>query len=112
MKASVDIEAGICGFRTHADLLCEDEQNISSCKMTSDCEKIGALAASLVALMPLDAYSEISQASESRLLTCCRETLQGCCSGCATPIGLYRAMQVAAGLALPKDVHIHVSKES
>lgn len=112
MKASVDIEAGVCGFHTQAHLVCEDEQNISSCQVTTDCEKIGALAQSLPSLMPLDAYAEISVSGESRLLAHCRDTLTGCCSGCAVPIGLFKAMQVAAGLALPRDVKLHMAKES
>ncbi len=30
---------------------------------------------------------------------------------CVVPVGLFKAMQVAAGLALPKDIHIQLTKE-
>jgi hypothetical protein len=40
-----------------------------------------------------------------------RATLKGCCAGCAVPAGLFKAMQVAAGLALPKDINIRLTKE-
>jgi len=40
-----------------------------------------------------------------------RETLKGCCAGCAVPAGLFKAMQVAAGLALPQDITIRLSAE-
>jgi len=30
--------------------------------------------------------------------------------GCAVPVGLFKAMQVMAGLALPKDISIRVSQ--
>lgn len=33
-----------------------------------------------------------------------RETLRGCCAGCAAPSAVFKAMQVAAGVALPKDI--------
>jgi hypothetical protein len=110
MKATVEIEAGVCGFRTSATAVSEDVQNVT-CEVTSDCEKIRALAAAITELGAVDAYAEISAAGESRLLACCRRILKGCCSGCVVPVGLFKAMQVAAGLALPRDIHIRLAKE-
>lgn len=111
MRSHVEIDAGVCGFRTRAEVLCEDEQNVSSFAVTSDCEKIRSLAAEIASLTPLDAYQEISSEGESRLLACCRGTLKGCCAACAVPAGLFKAMQVAAGLALPRDVGIRLRKD-
>lgn len=110
MKAHVDIDAGICGFRTKAVLTCGDGQNISSCDISSDCANIQRVAESVSQFLPFDAFEEISPAA-GRLLACCRETPKGCCVGCVVPVGLLRAVQVAAGLALPKDVHIQTTKE-
>ena len=59
----------------------------------------------------VDAYQEISPAAESAVLRTAREVLKGCCAGCAVPVGLFKAMQVAAGLALPKDISIKISRE-
>ena len=110
MKASVEIDAGICGFRTRASVASEDQQNVLL-DVTSDCEKIGGLAAELRATGAIDAYQEISPEGQSILLQAAGRRLQGCCSGCAVPVGLFKAMQVAAGLALPKDIRISLGKE-
>ncbi len=110
MNAHVTIEAGVCGFRTEASVTSDDDQNVSYV-ITSDCEKIKALADSIANLGEIDAYEEISPNSNSRLLTCCHDTLKGCCAGCAVPVGLFKTMQVAAGLALPKDIQIRLTKE-
>jgi len=110
MTARVTIEAGICGFRTTAETSSADGQNVTFA-VTSDCEKIRRLATQLAEQGPIDAYSEISPDSPSRLLGTARATLKGCCAGCAVPTGLYKAMQVAAGLALPKDISIRIQAE-
>ena len=59
---------------------------------------------------PVDAYSQLNPDGDNFAVALCRTSLKGCCSGCAIPVGLFRAMQVAAGLALPKDVHIQIEK--
>ena len=103
MRATVEIDAGVCGFKTAASARSLDGQNVSF-EVQTDCEKIGQLAATLSGCHPLDAYQEINAARESVLLATVRNTLKGCCAGCAVPAGLFKAMQVAAGLALPKDI--------
>jgi len=40
-----------------------------------------------------------------------RAVLKGCCSGCAVPCGIFKAMQVAAGLALPAPASIEIVKD-
>jgi hypothetical protein len=109
VKAQVEIEAGVCGFRTQATAESEDCQHVSL-SIQTDCEKIGQVAAALNAVQPLDAFQEINPATESVLLATVRQTLKGCCAGCAVPAGLFKAMQVAAGLALPKDIAIRLVK--
>jgi hypothetical protein len=77
----------------------------------SDCEKIGRLADALAARGPVDAFQEISPDGPAIVMSCVREVLTGCCAGCATPVGIFKAMQVAAGLALPRDIEIRLTKE-
>jgi len=108
MQAKVEIDAGICGFRTVACVTSDDSQNVTFVT-DSGCEKIRGLAARLQAHGPIDAYQEISPATESVVLATVRETLTGCCAGCAVPAGLFKGMQVAAGLALPQDITIRLS---
>ncbi len=110
MKATAHIEAGICGFRTTVQAASEDDQHVTFAVET-DCEKIWRLGARLQTLGPLDAFEEINPANDSRLLATVRATLSGCCAGCAVPVGLFKAMQVAAGLALPKDIHLALRQE-
>ena len=110
MKAIVEVDAGICGFKTSARVTSENDQHIAF-DVKSDCEKIAALGGALKDKGLIDAYQEISPASESVVMQTVRSALTGCCAGCAVPAGLFKAMQVAAGIALPKDINIQLSKE-
>lgn len=110
MKAKAEIEAGVCGFKTIAVVTCDDGQNVSI-DIHSGCEKVRGMATALAAKGPVDTYQEISPASPSVVLAVARESLKGCCAACAAPVGVFKAMQVAAGLALSKDISIKLSKE-
>jgi hypothetical protein len=110
MNTKAQIEAGICGFQTTVRVQSEDEQHVTF-DVETTCEKIRHLGERLKAQGPLDAYQEINPANGSRLMETVRASLPGCCAGCAVPVGLFKAMQVAAGLALPKDVHIAIAQE-
>lgn len=110
MIANVEISAGVCGFKTTARVESSDDQQVVF-RIESDCEKINTLAARLAAAGFLDAYEEISSRDKSRLLSLAQQGLSGCCAACAVPIGLFKAMQVAAGLALPREVVIRLEKE-
>jgi len=105
MQANVEIQAGICGFITNVSAESEDSQNVNYA-IKSNCEKIAALAIKLNKIQPVDAFQEISPTGEGKIIPVVRETLKGCCAGCAVPAGIFKAMQVAAGLALPKDISI------
>ena len=110
MNASYDIQAGVCGFRTRGTVVSEDSQHVTFC-VESDCAKIVDLAQQIAARGPLDAYNEIDTRTESVLMSTARGTLTGYCAGCAVPIGLFKGMQVAAGLALPADVCITLTQD-
>ena len=110
VKASVEVDAGICGFKTSARVDSEDDRHVAF-DVTSDCDKITALGDALKERGSIDAYREIGPASESALMQAARSVLTGCCAGCAVPSGLFKAMQVAAGVALPKDISMRLSKE-
>ena len=72
----------------------------------TDCETVAALAAALAEHGDFDAFDEIDPRTDGSLMPLVRANLHGCCAGCAVPVGLFKAMQVAAGLALPKDIEI------
>lgn len=108
MNVKVKVEAGVCGFQSQITAQSDDQQMVTL-KLASGCEKIRGLAAGLAELGPLDAYAEVFDGKDS-LLGLCRQQLTTCCAGCAVPVALYKAMQVAANLALPATVIISMSE--
>jgi hypothetical protein len=109
MEAHADVQAGICGFRSAVVASCADHRHVQLV-VKSDCETIGTLATALARHGEFDAFVEIDSRVGSELLDTVHSVLKGCCAGCAVPIGLFKAMQVAAGLALPRDVAIELTK--
>ncbi|OQB43184.1 MAG: hypothetical protein BWY09_00256 [Candidatus Hydrogenedentes bacterium ADurb.Bin179] len=103
------IDAGVCGFQTEVNASSEDGMFVNL-EVTSECEKIRGLGEALAARCPINAYEEISPVGESVILSAVRECLTGCCAGCAVPVGIFKSLQVAAGLALPKDIIITFEK--
>lgn len=110
MKAQVVVDAGICGFQTEIHATSDDAQNVEF-TITSGCERIRAFAGVLIAKGPVDGYAELGSGADGVVLSSARENIKGCCTGCAVPIGVFKAMQVAAGLALPKDVVFTIKSE-
>jgi hypothetical protein len=108
MQATADIEAGICGFTTRVTATSDAEQQVSFVIETR-CEKIRRLAAAVDALGPVDALQELSLRRVGALTETTRSLAHGCCTGCVVPAAIIKAMQVAAGLSLPKDVRIAIS---
>ena len=110
MKALVVVDGGICGFKTKIHAESDDSQNVTF-KIGSGCEKAQAFSQALMAKGPVDGYAEIGAGADGIVLTTARESLKGCCAACAVPVGAFKAMQVAAGVALPKDVTLKISSE-
>ena len=106
MRTRVVIRAGICGFITKVTATSDDMQ-IVSFQIESDCENIRRLADGIPTV---DGYSEIGAGFNGVIHQTVRETLKGCCSGCVVPCGIFKAMQVAAGLALPAPASIEIEK--
>ncbi len=110
MKAKVHVDAGVCGFQTAVEASTEDGQNVSFA-IVSDCEKIRAMAQTLSAHGPVDAYAEVGPAGSSVVLTAGSKAAKGCCASCVVPAAIFKSAQVAAGLALPKDIAITIATE-
>ena len=58
----------------------------------------------------VDAFAEIGAGFEGEIHRAARAALKGCCSGCVVPNGIYKAIQIAAGLALPRPVAISLDR--
>jgi hypothetical protein len=94
------IHAGVCGFVTRVRATADADAMVTFA-IDSPCANIQGLA---VRLPAVDAYSEIGAGFEGQVLRTARTALKGCCSGCVVPNGIFKSMQVAAGLALPRDI--------
>lgn len=110
MKALVVVDGGICGFQTRIHAESEDAQNVTF-RIASACEKARKFGEALIAKGPVDGYAEIGAGSNGVVLSLAREMLKGCCAACTAPIGTFKALQVAAGVALPQDITLHISAE-
>jgi len=102
--AKADIFAGICGFNTTV----QTTMNGRTCHLDiqSECNAIQRLAENL---LEVDPFKEISF---RRQLPQTYEAAHQYCShaACPVPSGIIKAIEVEAGLALPKDVSIHITK--
>jgi len=101
--ARAEIDAGICGFRTTVIARMAED----SCRITieSDCEAIRQLAE---ALTEVDPFQEISFRGEGPLTL---HMAARYCNhpACLVPVGIIKAVEIASGLALPKDAVIRLS---
>jgi hypothetical protein len=104
VKCQVRVAAGVCGFTTRIAADAPDDEMVTL-SIESDCEKIGALARALSG-DPIDAYQEIHRGFDGVVLSAVRTGLSGCCAGCVVPSGIFKAVQVAARVALPQAMAI------
>lgn len=110
MKTVATIDAGICGFQTQITAEGDDLQMVTF-EVATGCERIRAYAAALAANGPVDGYGELAAGNDGVVLREARIAAKNLCAGCAVPMGAFKAMQVAAGVALPKDVTIKIRAE-
>ena len=100
------IESGICGMTTTVRAAAEGLRTVRL-EFQSDCRHVQALAQALGVVDPL---REISYRGEGPVtLRLATEHLVH--PACPVPAGTIKAIEVAAGLALPKDAHICPSEE-
>ncbi len=102
--AKAEIFSGICGFSTVVEATMEG--NVCQLHITSDCAAIQKLGQELTHVNP---YKEIST---RRALPQTLEMGHKYCThaACPVPVGIIKAVEVAANLALPQDVTIKLSK--
>jgi hypothetical protein len=106
MKVRTEIEPGICNFKTVVTAETEDSQDVTF-EFVSECEIIKEFDRQLKEISPVDAIMTLG-VEENPILLKARKLLQtkGCCDACIVPAATVKAMQVAAGLALPKEVSL------
>ncbi|MCE5217367.1 hypothetical protein LLH03_10115 [bacterium] len=102
------IHAGVCGFVTTVTASCEDGQNVTL-DIQTDCPNMQCLSAALPPV--IDCYAQLGGGYEGDFYQAARTCLKGCCcGGCVVPPGLFKAMQVSAGVALPQTVTMEFVK--
>jgi hypothetical protein len=104
--SKAEITSGICGFT--ATVNAHQEGLKVKLSIESDCDAIQRLAAELTEVNP---YREISFRGEGP------QTLKlgakHCYHpACPVPVGIIKAVEIAAGLALPKDAEIRLNKDN
>ena len=104
--AKAEIESGQCGFATV--VIASMNGKVCSLSITSDCEAIQKLASELTEVEP---YREISF---NKNLPLTFEMAAKCCphAACPVPVGIIKAVEIEAGMAVPADVSIKLSKAS
>ena len=103
--ATARIQSGICGFQTTVNARMDGSDVVL--EIHSDCDAIQKLAAELTRVDP---FQEISfRGAGPQTLNAARRYCRH--PACPVPSGILKAAEVAAGLALPADVVIHVTKE-
>ena len=106
------IYSGICGFTTEVVATSEDDRHVKL-RVTSTCPDVVRLGKVLREEV-FDAFEEIGPCKQLGRLYDTR--IMGFCAklphvACPVPSGICKAMEVAAGLALPRDAHIEVLAE-
>ena len=110
--ARVKIYAGICGFTTTVNATSEDKQHVTL-RVESECPDVIHISKQLNG-ETFDSFVEIGPCKqpgnmyETRLMRICGELPH---VACPVPPGICKAVEVAAGLALPRDAHIKVTRE-
>ena len=102
--AKAEVMAGNCGFTTQI----EAKMNGNTCELhiTSDCKAIGRMAEELTQVNP---YQEISFKRGIPLIH--EAGIKHCThAACPVPVSIVKAVEIEAGLALPTDVTIKLSK--
>lgn len=111
MKVKTQIAPGICNFNAVVTAVAEDGQNVTF-EFVTECENIKELARQIADISPVDAWMTLGP-DENPILLKARKLLQskGCCEACIVPASTVKTMQIAANLALPKDVSIRMTQE-
>jgi hypothetical protein len=103
--AKAEIVAGNCGFNTQVEA--NMDGNHCNLRITSECAAIQRMATELTQVNP---YQEISF---RRGMPVIHDMGIKYCShaACPVPVGIIKVVEIEAGLALPTDVTIKLSKE-
>jgi hypothetical protein len=103
--ARVEVSPGVCGLKTTILAQADDMYDVAI-EIVSECERVQRLAEDLVSV---SALSELRQAlPETAVYQAAGRA--GLHVACPVPSAVLKAVEVAAGLALPADVQIVIRR--
>ena len=104
--ATVRVQPGVCGFEAEIHAVANDDMTVQI-TIKSDCPQISRLG---------EAVAEVS--AMELLRRPIHETpiyhaagAAGCHAACPVPAAVLKAIEVSAGLALPRDVHMSIQRD-
>jgi hypothetical protein len=103
--AKAEILPGNCGFTTTVETSMDGD--VCKITMVSDCKAMQKLALELTEVNP---FKEISFRRNNTPLILQMGAKYCTHSACPVPVGIIKAVEVEAGMALPMDVTIKLSK--
>ena len=103
--AAVEILPGICGLKTKLRITADEEQTVQV-EIESECPYITAMQEDL---KDLDGYSEcFARYSSSTVYSVAEMNIKHL--ACPVPTAIIKGMEVACGLALPRNVTLIIEK--
>ena len=107
MVGIVNVMSGICGMITEIRASSGETQGKVRLDINSRCEGIQRLAQELKIVNPMEEISFKGQGPRTLRMAAknCKHT------SCPVPSGIIKAIEIAAGLALPKNASIQVSQK-
>ncbi|HDO35269.1 MAG TPA: hypothetical protein ENH07_03090 [Nitrospirae bacterium] len=99
------INSGICGFSTVVKVEKKAGKKFAV-TVSSECEMVQKLGAEMPELEFMDAFKRITDNPVYVRASVCLKHVS-----CPVPSGVLKVLEVEAGLAVPKDVHMEFIKE-
>ena len=105
--ATAKVMAGICGMTTEIKATADEPYGAVRLQITSDCPHVTKMAAELTEVQSLGEIAFRKGRPQAWQMA------EKYCAHAACPVGVavVKAVEVAAGLALPADVNIEVTKD-
>jgi hypothetical protein len=101
----VKVNAGVCGFQTIIRVTSEDMQT-AMIEMDTQCPNLKPMSQEL---KEVDSFEEcFSKFGDSKVYELAKKFCKH--PACPVPSAIIKGIEVACGLALPKDVEITISK--
>ncbi len=104
--AEVNVDPGICGLKSRITVTSEDMMS-AEVSIESDCPDIRKIGENIKEMDSMkDVFAKLGDSSVYKL------GREFCSHGtCPVPGAILKGVEVACGLALPKDVHISIEKK-